>query len=124
MCRCGRSWRSPTSASDLRSTWGSTSRTYRFLRASSPSTSGPPLLKLEKVTKLTVIIFLIPVITLAYGVVTSGVVPSYLTVAGIALIFVGIYASNILGHRGEEPTVRPAGGGPRAQDSAADQHPS
>ncbi len=82
------------------------------------------LLKLEKVTKLTVIIFLIPVITLAYGVVTSGVVPSYLTVAGIALIFVGIYASNILGHRGEEPTVRPAGGGPRAQDSAADQHPS
>jgi drug/metabolite transporter (DMT)-like permease len=83
------------------------------------------LLRSERVTKLTVLIFVTPVITLVYGVVTTGVVPSYLTLAGVVLIFVGIYASNILGHRGEgsESSQRPvepivASGPP------PDQHPS
>jgi drug/metabolite transporter (DMT)-like permease len=79
------------------------------------------LLKLERVTKLTVVIFVTPVITLVYTVITTDVLPSYLTLAGVALIFVGIYASNILGHRGEESAPSPApGDAPRAPISASD----
>jgi drug/metabolite transporter (DMT)-like permease len=60
------------------------------------------LLKLERVTRLTVIIFVTPVITMAYDVITTGVVPNWLALAGVALIFIGIYTSNILAHRGEK----------------------
>ena len=40
------------------------------------------LVKVEKVGKLTTLIFLAPIITLIYSVATTGVIPSYITLAG------------------------------------------
>lgn len=68
------------------------------------------MIKVEKVGRLTTIVFAAPVITLAYSVVTTGVLPSYVTIAGVALIFVGIYASNIIGAK--KPTAPAAAQAP------------
>jgi drug/metabolite transporter (DMT)-like permease len=82
------------------------------------------LLKTERIAKLTVIIFITPVITLAYGIATTRVIPSYITLAGVALIFVGIYASNILGQRGGAASSdRPKGPALGSEPSAPDQQP-
>jgi drug/metabolite transporter (DMT)-like permease len=43
-----------------------------------------------------------PVVTLIYGVATTGSIPSYVTLAGVVLIFAGIYVSSILGARSAE----------------------
>ncbi|MGD0638672.1 MAG: DMT family transporter [Nitrososphaerales archaeon] len=66
------------------------------------------LIKVEKVGRLTTLIFLAPIITLAYSVATTGVVPSYVTLAGVALIFVGIYSANIIAAGSSGPPVAPA----------------
>jgi drug/metabolite transporter (DMT)-like permease len=58
------------------------------------------MLKTEKLAKLTIIVFVAPIVTLAYAVATTGELPSYITIAGILLIFAGIYTSNML--RGRE----------------------
>ncbi|MGA2666223.1 MAG: DMT family transporter [Nitrososphaerales archaeon] len=57
------------------------------------------LVKVERVGRLTTMVFLAPIITLLYTVTTTGVVPSLVTLGGVALIFVGIYASNVLGEK-------------------------
>lgn len=57
------------------------------------------LVKVERVGRLTTTVFLAPIITLLYTVTTTGVVPSLVTLGGVALIFLGIYASNVLGER-------------------------
>jgi drug/metabolite transporter (DMT)-like permease len=61
------------------------------------------LLKLEKTSKVTTLTFIAPVITLAFGVALTGVVPDYLSIGGVILIFVGIYVANILGRQKAEP---------------------
>ncbi len=66
------------------------------------------LVKVEKVGRLTTLIFLAPIITLIYSVATTGVIPSYITLGGVVLIFVGIYSSNILAARSPAaPPVSP-----------------
>ena len=65
------------------------------------------LVKVEKVGKLTTMIFLAPVITLIYSVATTGVIPSYITLGGVGLIFLGIYAANIIGSRGTQSAPVP-----------------
>ncbi len=65
------------------------------------------LLKTEKLSRLTTIVFMAPVVTLIYGVATTGVIPSYVTLAGVVLIFAGIYVSNILGARSAESVRAP-----------------
>jgi hypothetical protein len=57
------------------------------------------LARTEKLAKLSTMLFMAPVVTLIYGVATTGVIPSYITVAGVVLIFAGIYTSNILGKK-------------------------
>jgi drug/metabolite transporter (DMT)-like permease len=70
------------------------------------------LLKTEKLAKLTTFIFIAPVLTLVYDVATTGVVPNFITLAGVVLIFLGIYVSNILGTKSadilEVPETSPA----------------
>lgn len=66
------------------------------------------LLRTEKLAKLTTLIFIAPLVTLVYGVATTGVVPSYITLGGVVLIFVGIYTSNILGGRDADLVQPPA----------------
>ncbi|MDA4134628.1 MAG: DMT family transporter [Thaumarchaeota archaeon] len=61
------------------------------------------LIKVEKVGRLTTLIFLAPIITLTYSVATTGVIPSYITLGGVALIFVGIYSANIIAARQPRP---------------------
>jgi len=55
------------------------------------------LLKLEKTSKVTTLTFVAPVITLAFGVAITRVIPNYLSIVGVVLIFAGIYVANILG---------------------------
>jgi drug/metabolite transporter (DMT)-like permease len=57
------------------------------------------LLRVEKVGRLTTVVFFAPVITLVYTVAATRVIPSSVTLAGVALIFVGIYIANA--RRGE-----------------------
>jgi drug/metabolite transporter (DMT)-like permease len=61
------------------------------------------MIKVEKVGKLTTMIFLAPVITLLYSVATTGAIPSYVTLGGVGLIFIGIYAANLLGAKPPQP---------------------
>jgi drug/metabolite transporter (DMT)-like permease len=61
------------------------------------------LIKVEKVGRLTTLIFLAPIITLVYSVATTGAVPSYITLGGVALIFIGIYSANIIAARSPRP---------------------
>jgi drug/metabolite transporter (DMT)-like permease len=66
------------------------------------------LVKTEKLARLTTLIFIAPIVTLVYGVATTGIIPSFLTLGGVALIFVGIYATSILAARAKAsapPTV-------------------
>jgi drug/metabolite transporter (DMT)-like permease len=70
------------------------------------------LINVEKVGRLTTLIFLAPIITLVYSVATTGVIPSYITLGGVALIFVGIYAANIIAARSPRP---PFARGPAAE---------
>ena len=66
------------------------------------------MVRFEKLGKLTTLIFLAPIITLAYTVASTGVIPGYVTLSGVALIFIGIYAANILSGRAERvPAVPP-----------------
>ncbi|MDA4137373.1 MAG: DMT family transporter [Thaumarchaeota archaeon] len=66
------------------------------------------LLRTEKLAKLTTLIFIAPVVTLVYGAATTGVIPSYITLGGVALIFIGIYTSSILGGRSADAVSPPA----------------
>jgi drug/metabolite transporter (DMT)-like permease len=68
------------------------------------------LIRIEKVGKLTTVIFLAPVITLIYTVATTRAIPSYITLTGVALIFLGIYAANIM--RPAETPASPPGPSP------------
>ena len=65
------------------------------------------LIKMEKLSRLTTLVFLSPIVTLIYGVLTTGILPGYLTLGGVALIFIGIYASSVLAKKREvrPPTV-------------------
>jgi drug/metabolite transporter (DMT)-like permease len=62
------------------------------------------LIKVEKVGRLTTVIFVAPIITLVYGVATTGVIPNYITLGGVALIFLGIVMANYLAAREVEPS--------------------
>jgi drug/metabolite transporter (DMT)-like permease len=64
------------------------------------------LVKVEKLGRLTTLIFLAPIITLLYTVATTGAIPSYISLGGVALIFIGIYAANLLGAK--DPRLAPA----------------
>jgi drug/metabolite transporter (DMT)-like permease len=59
------------------------------------------LTRTEKLARLTTLVFISPIVTLVYGVATTRVIPGYLTLGGVALIFVGIYATSILAARAE-----------------------
>lgn len=55
------------------------------------------LLRTERMARLTTLLFLAPVVTLVFDAAVTGVLPGYLTLAGVALIFAGIYVASILG---------------------------
>jgi drug/metabolite transporter (DMT)-like permease len=59
------------------------------------------LIRTEKLARLTTLVFLSPMVTLVYGAVTAGALPGLLTLGGVALIFVGIYASTVLSKKAE-----------------------
>ncbi len=65
------------------------------------------LIKTEKISRLTTLIFIAPIVTLIYGVATTGILPDDLTLAGVALIFIGIYASTVHGRRKETVVIAP-----------------
>lgn len=70
------------------------------------------MLKTEKLARLTTLLFIAPVVTLGYDVATTGVIPNYLTLGGVVLIFVGIYTSNILGGSGGGSVPPPVAAAP------------
>jgi drug/metabolite transporter (DMT)-like permease len=76
------------------------------------------LLRTEKLAKLTTLIFIAPVVTMIYGVATTGVIPSYITLGGVVLIFLGIYTSSILGGRDTGPVPNPAVPGPSLEHNS------
>jgi drug/metabolite transporter (DMT)-like permease len=55
----------------------------------------------EKISRLTTLTFAAPVITLVYQTVALGEAPSLLSLAGVALIFSGIYLSSVIAERKE-----------------------
>jgi drug/metabolite transporter (DMT)-like permease len=57
------------------------------------------LLRTERMARLTTLLFLAPVVTLVFDAAVTGVLPGYLTLAGVSLIFAGIYVASILGGR-------------------------
>lgn len=57
------------------------------------------MIKTEKLAKLSTLTFAAPIVTLIYGVASTQVVPSIISVSGVVLIFAGIYISNLLGRR-------------------------
>ncbi len=65
------------------------------------------LIKTEKISRLTTLIFIAPLVTLVYGVATTGVIPDDVTLGGVVLIFIGIYASSFRGRGQESPTPPP-----------------
>lgn len=76
------------------------------------------LIKTEKISRLTTLIFMAPIVTLVYGVATTGVLPDALTLGGVILIFVGIYASSVHGKRKETATMAPLAPSPIAEDAS------
>jgi len=59
------------------------------------------LIRSMRLARLTTLVFLSPIVTLVYGALTTGAVPGVLTLGGVALIFVGIYASTVLSKKGD-----------------------
>ncbi len=76
------------------------------------------LIKTEKISRLTTLIFIAPIVTLIYGVATTGILPDDLTLGGVVLIFVGIYASSFHGRGREAAAMTPLTSAPIAEDAS------